>query len=79
MSGSRADLEGAIARLEKAITMVETRVRLLKAQASVPVRDDDLFAGGDRARERELEGAAAEAQQALDKAAAEIRAVLETV
>jgi len=82
MSASAADLDGAIARLNKVMSGLEARVRDLKAKAdSVPARgaDDDLFAagGGDSAREAALEAAAAEASAALDKAAAEIRAVLE--
>lgn len=86
MSASAADLDGAIARLNKVMSGLEARVRDLRAKAdSVPSRggDDDLFAGGgsDSAkgseREAALEAAAAEASAALDKAAAEIRAVLE--
>ncbi len=81
MSGSAADLDAAIARLTKAMGAVETRVRDLKAKADAaahsPSGDDDLFAKGDPGRERELEQAAAQASAALDKAAAEIRAVLE--
>jgi hypothetical protein len=79
MSGSSADLDAAIARLNKAMGALEGRVRDLKAQASKPAAsgDEDLFAPADSGREKALESAAEEASQALDKAAAEIRAVLE--
>lgn len=79
MSGQSADLDSAIARLNKALGGLEARVRDLKARAnSRPASgDDDLFAPGDSAREKELEAAAREASKALDQAAAEIRAVLE--
>ena len=68
MSGSSADLDAAIARLNTALGGLEARVRDLKARADAKpaaAGDDDLFA------------AAREASQALDQAAAEIRAVLE--
>lgn len=77
MSGSAADLDAAIARLNKAMGAVEARVRELKVKADAPPGDDDLFARPDSGRERELEAAAAAASAALDQAAAEIRAVLE--
>jgi len=80
MSGTSADLDAAIARLNKALGGLEARVRDLKAKAEAkpaPAGDDDLFASGPSAREQELESAAREASDALDKAAAEIRAVLE--
>ena len=81
MSGTPADLDAAIARLNSALGGLESRVRDLKAKAeakpAAPAGDDDLFASGPSARERELEAAAREASDALDKAAAEIRAVLE--
>jgi hypothetical protein len=77
MSGSAADLDAAIARLNKVMGAVETRVRELKIKADAAPGDDDLFAKGDPGRERELELAAANASAALEKAAAEIRAVLE--
>ena len=81
MSASAADLDAAIARLSKAMGALEGRVRELKAKADAPAParggDDDLFAPRDSAREQALEAAAQEASQALDRAAAEIRAVLE--
>lgn len=80
MSGSSADLDAAIARLNTALGGLEARVRDLKARADAKpaaAGDDDLFAAGPSAREQELEAAAREASQALDQAAAEIRAVLE--
>jgi hypothetical protein len=77
MSGSAADLDAAIARLNKAMGALETRVGDLKLKADSAPADDDLFARPDSGRERELELAAANASAALDKAAAEIRAVLE--
>ena len=76
-----ADLDAAIARLNSALGGLESRVRDLKAKTeakpAAPAGDDDLFASGPSAREQELEAAAREASDALDKAAAEIRAVLE--
>jgi hypothetical protein len=82
MSGSQADLDAAIARLGKAMSALEGGVRALKAKAesaaAKPAGEDaDLFAPRDSAREKALESAAREASQALDQAAAEIRAVLE--
>ena len=80
MSGSSADLDAAIARLNKALGGLEARVRDLKARAeATPAAsgDDDLFTSGPSAREQALEEAAREASEALDQAAAEIRAVLE--
>ncbi|MBX7248666.1 MAG: hypothetical protein K1X35_06375 [Caulobacteraceae bacterium] len=78
MSSSAADLDAAIARLDKAMGALESRVRDLKAQAHRPAVEghEDLFAP-DSGREKALEAAAREASQALDAAAAEIRAVLE--
>ena len=80
MADGRADLESAIRRLDRALASLEGGVRGLKAKAFAP--DDDLFAPasaatGPSAREQALERAAAEASEALDHAAAEIRAVLE--
>jgi len=81
MSGSAADLDAAIARLNNALGGLEARVRDLKAKAeakpAAAAGDDDLFASGPSPREQELEAAAREASEALDRAATEIRAVLE--
>jgi hypothetical protein len=81
MSGSSADLDGAIARLNKAMGALEARVQDLKFRADSPrlSGDDDLFADRrqDSERSQALEDAAREASKALDQAAAEIRAVLE--
>lgn len=82
MSGSSADLDAAIARLNKAMGALEARVQDLKARADSPRPsgdDDDLFADRrqDSARSQALEEAAREASKALDQAASEIRAVLQ--
>lgn len=76
MSASQTDLDGAIARLDKALSSIEQRVRELKATPPGAVAGDDLFADDRAERELVLEAAAAEASVALDRAAAEIRAVL---
>ena len=77
MSDGQADLESAIQRLDRAISGLESRVRDLSSRAALPA--DDLFASASDPGEREqaLERAAREASDALDQAAAEIRAVLE--
>ena len=71
-----SDLDGAVARLDQAMSLLETRVRALKDRAARPA-DEGLFAEGPSPREKALEAAASEARAALDRAATEIRAVLE--
>ena len=81
MSGSSSDLDAAIARLNKAMGALESRVQDLKSRADSPRAsgDDELFADRrqDSGRVEALEEAAREASKALDQAASEIRAVLQ--
>lgn len=70
-------------RIDRALATLERKVLELKARpaSAPPVGDDDLFAalpgsGADAARIAQLEAAAAEASQALARAADEVRAVL---
>jgi hypothetical protein len=84
MADAQAALAEATGRLERALNLLEMRVRALKAQSR---RDDsDMFDQDrarlaeelDRARERgrALEEAAIEASRALGRAALDVRAVL---
>jgi predicted nucleic acid-binding Zn-ribbon protein len=78
------DLGQASARLERAISALEGRIKAMRAQSARGEGDlfdqdrsrlaDDL--DGARARERALEEAAAEASAALGRAADEVRAIL---
>lgn len=75
------DLDAATARLERAMTALEARLKSRKARpafaqaADVPA--EDLFARLEASdRERALEAAAEEAAAALGRAAREMRAVL---
>ncbi len=77
MSAPQTDLDAAISRLDAALSAVESRVRELKARPAAQPGDEDLFARSEPVRDGELEAAAAEASEALERAAAEIRAVLE--
>ena len=92
MADSQADLAEATSRLERAMNLLEMRVRALQAQAKaqnaslggrgeVDPFDQDrarLAEELDRARERgrALEEAAVEASLALSRAASDVRAVL---
>lgn len=74
----------ARARIDRALAELERKILELKARpASAPaIGDDDLFAprsgnGPDAARVAELEAAGREASQALARAAAAVREVLE--
>lgn len=78
----------ARARIDRALAELERKILELKARpASAPViADDDLFApragngagnGADAARVAELEAAGREASQALARAAAAVREVLD--
>ena len=74
----------ARARIDRALAELERKILELKARpASAPaIADDDLFApragnGADAARVAELEAAGREASQALARAAAAVREVLE--
>jgi hypothetical protein len=85
MADAQAALAEATGRLERALNLLEMRVRALSAQ-SRRSGDSDLFDQDrarlaeelDRARERgrALEEAAIEASQALGRAALDMRAVL---
>ena len=92
MADSQAALAEATSRLERALSLLEMRVRAMKAQASA--QNETLGGPGegdpfdqdrtrlaeelDRARERgrALEEAAIEASLALSRAAMDVRAVL---
>jgi Domain of unknown function (DUF4164) len=88
MADSPAALAEATSRLERALNLLEMRVRAMKAQAQVqsgrgegdPFDQDRarLAEELDRARERgrALEEAAVEASLALSRAAMDVRAVL---
>jgi hypothetical protein len=74
----------ARARIDRALAELERKILELKARpASAPtIADDDLFAprvenGADAARVVELEAAGREASQALARAAAAVREVLD--
>jgi len=74
----------ARARIDRALAELERKILELKARpASAPtIGDDDLFAprvenGADAARVAELEVAGREASQALARAAAAVRGVLD--
>lgn len=74
-----SDLDRATARLDRALSMLETRLRARKARAvpQLPAGEDDLFAALEAAgRQRELEAAAEDAVAALGRAADEMRLVL---
>ena len=75
LPADKIGFEKAVAKLEACLASA-TKIKADAAPQST-LGDDDLFAKGDLGRERELELAAASASAALDKAAAEIRAVLE--
>jgi chromosome segregation ATPase len=78
-------LEAAAQKLDRAITMLEQRLAKRLAEAGAHAGDlfdldrTNLAAELDacRARERELEEAAAQASEALDRAIAEIKAQIE--
>lgn len=82
--GGEGSLDAAIQRLDRAVTLLESRVssalRNAKSQTGGLFDQDrsDLAAQLDQARgrERELEQAGAEAARALGRAIAEIRAAL---
>jgi hypothetical protein len=77
MADAQPDLSAAAERLEKALTSLEARLRLLKDKGAHG--EGPLFAngdGGDSAREKALETAASEASAALGRAAEEMRAIL---
>ncbi|MDO9608337.1 MAG: hypothetical protein Q7J26_07425 [Brevundimonas sp.] len=74
----------ARARIDRALAELERKILELKARpVSAPaIADDDLFAprvgnGADAARVAELEAAGREASQALARAAAAVREVLD--
>ncbi|MBB3871905.1 MAG: hypothetical protein KYX67_15970 [Brevundimonas sp.] len=74
----------ARARIDRALAELERKILEIKARpASAPaIADDDLFAprtgnGADAARVAELEVAGREASQALARAAAAVRGVLD--
>lgn len=66
-------LNAAAARLERALTALETRTRELKAQPKPG--DDDLFAPRS-ADDAELRAAAVQASEALGRAAEELKALI---
>ncbi len=71
----------AVKRLDRAISLVEQKLRLNAPQAAASRGDQDRLAQElaiSRAREKELEAAGAEASTALAKAIAEINAALES-
>ena len=84
-SGDEAPLEAAARRLERALALLDSRVKTLtdRAEASAGGLFDfdrsKLAAELDaaRAREKELEEAGAQASEALDRAIAEIRSALD--
>jgi ElaB/YqjD/DUF883 family membrane-anchored ribosome-binding protein len=79
-------MEAAVQRLDRALTMLEQRLAKRLAEAGAQAGDlfdqdrtklaSDLDAA--RARERELEEAAAQASEALARAASELRHQLES-
>ncbi len=83
-SGAESGLDTAARRLDRAISLLETRLEGKMSTAKAEV--DGLFdldraklaaeLDAARGRERELQAAGAEAAQALDRAIAEIRTVL---
>jgi len=84
-AGQGGRLEAAVQKLDRAMTMLEQR--LTKRLAEAGAQAGDLFdqdrtklatdLDASRARERELEEAAAQASEALAKAVAELRAQLQ--
>ena len=84
MADSASELDAAAARLDKALSALEGRYRMLKAQSGRGEGDlfdqdrarlaEDLDRA--RARARDLEDAAAEASAALGRAAAHVRLIL---
>ena len=71
----------AVKRLDRAISLVEQKLRSNAPQAAASRGDQDRLAQElaiSRAREKELEAAGAEASTALAKAIAEINAALES-
>jgi ElaB/YqjD/DUF883 family membrane-anchored ribosome-binding protein len=85
-AGQGGRLEAAVQKLDRAVSMLEQRLAKRMAEAGAQAGglfDQDrtkLAADLDaaRARERELEEAAAQASEALAKAVAELRAQLQT-
>ena len=83
-AGAESALDAAARRLDRAVSVLETRLGGLMSTAKAEVNglfDQDrakLAADLDaaRGRERELQAAGREAAQALDKAIAEVRAAL---
>ena len=86
MSDAERPLDTAIRRLDRALSTLEAR--LANRLAALEDRGDDLFdqdraqlaadLDAARSRERQLEQVAAEASAALGRAAAEVRAALQT-
>ncbi|HEY1415925.1 MAG TPA: DUF4164 family protein [Caulobacteraceae bacterium] len=84
-AGNGERMEAAVQRLDRALTMLEQR--LAKRLAEAGAQAGDLFdqdrtklasdLDSARARERELEEAAAQASEALARAASELRSQLE--
>ncbi|HEY1561545.1 MAG TPA: DUF4164 family protein [Caulobacteraceae bacterium] len=85
-AGNGERMEAAVQRLDRALTMLEQRLAKRLAEAGAQAGDlfdqdrtklaSDLDAA--RARERELEEAAAQASEALARAASELRHQLES-